>query len=609
MTRLALTSGWWRAVTAKAVRADATAGLLGALLVLPQGIAFATLAGLPPQYGIFSAIVPTIVAAVFGSSLHVVSGPTNANSLAIFAAITPLAAVGGPEYIALALTVTIMVGLIQLSVGAFRLGGLTDFLSPSVLLGFTSGAATLIACYALPDFLGLKLQNPHGPFGAVASIIRQWQSVNPSAAAVAATTLIATLVARRLSRQAPFMLAGLAAGWALSEALALRAGGPLVAVVGAIPSPLPAFGIPLPPIEALANLAPVACALAVIALGQSVSIAKAVAARSGQRIDVNREFVGQGLSNVIGGFFSSYLSCGSLNRSLPNLEAGARTPLAAIFSALFLVGLVAVAAPLLRQIPTAAIAALLVYTAWSLLDVGRFIQIARISRVEFAIAAATFVAMLFMPFHVAILIGAGFSLIAYLHRTSHPHIHTLAPDRGTTAGRFTPLAQIAEPRECPQLKLLRIEGATYFGAAQFVGDKLHELRQRAPKQKRLLVMAKSMNFIDLAGAELWENEATRRRLMGGDLYFHRPRQAVLDVWRKTGFIDRLGEANIFDSKTAAIAAIFETLDPAICATCTARIFKECATAPGAEENGAAPADAAATEDVRCAPAAPASTTD
>jgi SulP family sulfate permease len=575
---MTLTSGWWRTVTAKTLRADAVAGLLGALLVLPQGIAFATLAGLPPQYGIFSAIVPTIVAATFGSSLHVVSGPTNANSLAIFAAISPLALVGGPDYIALALSVTIMVGAIQLAVGAFRLGALTDFLSPSVLLGFTSGAATLIACYALPDFLGLPPIETHGPFSELVAVAASWKAVNVAAAAVSIVTLLVTLLAKRFIPKAPFMLLGLAAGWALSAAITTRIGAP-VDTVGAIPSPLPHFMVPFPPLETLPKLVPIAFALAVIALGQSVSIAKAVAGRSGQRIDVNREFIGQGLSNVAGGFFSSYLSCGSLNRSLPNLEAGARTPVAAILSAAFLVGLVFVAAPLLRQIPSAAIAALLVYTAWSLFDLRRFVQIARVSRIEAAVAAVTFVAMLFVPFHFAILTGAGMSLVAYLHRTSRPHIRILAPDRDTGVGRFTPIEELSEPRECPQLKLLRIEGEAYFGASQYVGDRLHEMRTRSPGQKHLLVMAKSMNFIDVAGAELWEQEATRRRLMGGDLYFHRPRSAVLDVWDRTGFVRRLGENHIFDSKTEAISTIYKRLNPKICATCTARIFRECGPAP------------------------------
>ena len=570
-----LTSGWWRQVNRNTARADALAGLLGALLVLPQGIAFATLAGLPPQYGLYSAVVPTIVAAVFGSSLHVASGPTNANSLALFAAISPLAAAGTPEYVTLVLAVTVMVGMIQFAVGASRLGGLTDFLSPSVLLGFMSGAAMLIACYALPDAAGLPAHAGRGPFAAVASVFAEWRMINPGAVAVALATLAVTLGARAISRRLPFMLFGLAAGWIVSEALTFWGGPEAVEVIGAIPTPIPPLSMPLPPLDSLPHLVPIAGALAVIALGQSVSIAKAVAARSGQRIDVNREFIGQGLSNIAGGFFSSYLSCGSLNRSLPNLEAGARTPLAAVMSAGFLVVMVAVAAPILRDIPTAAIAALLLYTAWSLLDLGRFAETAKLSRIEFAVAATTFVAMLFLPFHVAILIGVAFSLVAYLHRTSHPNILALAPDRDTEVGRFTPLSHLPQARECPQLKLLRIEGAAYFGAAPYVGDRLHDLRTQSPTQKHLLVMARSMNFIDLAGAELWETELKRRRLVGGDLYFHRPRQAVLDLWRKTGFLKRLGEDHMFHSKADAIGAIFRKMDPKICAACQARIFREC----------------------------------
>ncbi len=572
---MGVTSGWWRDVSSTTIRDDALAGLLGALLVLPQGIAFATLAGLPPQYGIFSAFVPTIVAAVFGSSLHVVSGPTNANSLAIFAAITPLAAAGSPDYIVLVLAVTVMVGVIQLLVGAFRLGGLTDFLSPAVLLGFTSGAATLIACYALPGFFGVTLQNPHGPFGEVVAVARRWHEFNWTAAGVASVTLVTTALARRLAPKAPFMLSGLAAGWLLSELSEHMALGRSVDVIGSIPSVLPTPSLPIAPIETLAGLGPTACALAVIALGQSVSIAKAVASRSGQRIDVNREFIGQGLSNIAGGFFSSYLSCGSLNRSLPNLEAGARTPLAAVFSSFILLAMVAVAAPILKDIPQSAIAALLIYTAWSLLGIQRSIEIARASRAEFAIAAATFAAMLFVPFHIAILIGAGSSLAVYLHRTSHPRMFTLAPNHNTENGQFVPVEQLERPTECPQLKMLRIEGATYFGAAQYVADQLHEIRRRRPDQKHLLVMAKSMNFVDFAGAEVWEAEAARRKRAGGDLYFHRPRSAVTEVWRKTGFLDRLGQDHIFESKSEAVRAIFHKLDHQACAHCKVRIFREC----------------------------------
>jgi len=574
---VSLTSGWWRQVTPAAARADALAGLLGAFLVLPQGLAFATLAGLPPEYGLFSAIAPTIVAAAFGSSLHVVTGPTNANSLAILAAISPLALVGSPDYVALVLAATIMVGLIQFGVGALRLGFLTDFLSPSVLLGFTGGAAALIACYALPDLLGLKL-TAGGPFALVEATWTNWRLINPCAVAIAAVTLAVTLLARRLVRPAPFMLCGLLAGWGFAEAARLVYGDLDVATIGVIPGAIPHLSQPTSSLSRLSELLPIAGALAIVALGQSVSIAKAIAARSGQRIDVNREFVGQGLANVVGGLTSSYLACGSLNRSVPNFEAGARTPLAAVFSALFLVALVAVAAPVLGLVPMPAIAALLAYTAWSLLDLRRLFEIARISRPEAAIAVATFAAMMLAPFHVAILIGVGLSVVLYLYRTSRPRIYALAPDRRSESSRLTPLEELDAPVECPQLKLIRIEGSTYFGAVQHVGDRLHAMRQKRPGQKRLLVMAKSMNFIDIAGAELWELEASRRRSAGGDLYFHRPRRAVLDVWERSGFLDRLGRDHVFDAKRTAIASIYAELDPAICATCTARIFHECGTA-------------------------------
>ncbi|QZN99112.1 hypothetical protein K6K41_20030 [Chenggangzhangella methanolivorans] len=233
---MTITSGWWRRVTLRTMQADLVAGLLGALLVLPQGIAFATLAGLPPQYGLYSAIVPTIVAAVFGSSSHVVSGPTNANSLAMFAAVSPLAMAGSPDYIALALAVTIMVGIIQFAVGALKLGSLTDFLSPAVLLGFTSGAAALIACYALPDMLGLPSASGHGPGAALVGVVENWRSINWSATSVGLATLVVAVGLRAISRKIPFMLIGLLVGWALSEALNLRIGGEAVSVIGAIPT-------------------------------------------------------------------------------------------------------------------------------------------------------------------------------------------------------------------------------------------------------------------------------------------------------------------------------------------------------------------------------------
>jgi SulP family sulfate permease len=424
---------WVRELSPATVRADAMAGLLGAVLVLPQGIAFATLAGLPPAYGLYTAVIPCIIAALFGSSRHVMSGPTNANSLALFAMLSPLAMAFSPLYIQLALAVTVMVGIMQWLIGALRLGVLANFISPAVLFGFTSGAALLIAVHALPDLLGLAAAPEHSAAAVLGHVLTQLGAAQPLALGVAAITLAVALLLRRLRRNWPYMLIGLvvatALAWAWSRWLHPDATpSASLRTVGQIPVPWPRFEVPRISWAQAADLIGLAFALTIVALGQAISIAKTVALRSGQRIDANREFRGQGLSNIVGGFFSSYVSCGSMNRSMPNLEAGARTPLASVFSALLLLALVAVSAPLLAQIPMAALAALLVLVAFALLDAARWRQLFTLSRSDFGVALATLAATVTIRLEIAILLGMILSLMSFLYRTSKPAMRTMGFD-------------------------------------------------------------------------------------------------------------------------------------------------------------------------------------
>jgi len=303
---------WTQIVTPTTLRADAIAGLLGAVLVLPQGIAFATLAGLPPQYGLYTAVIPCIIAALFGSSWHVMSGPTNANSLALFAMLSPLALAFTPAYIQLALAVTLMVGVMQFLIGVLRLGSLANFISPAALFGFTSGAAVLIAVYALPDFLGLLPARERSASGVLMHVANQFGQIDKSALLVSATTVGVALGVRHFRPRWPFMLIGLAAATLLAVAVGMT-----VRTIGQITTPWPQFVLPQISWASVSELLGLAFALTIVALGQAISIAKAVAAKSGQRIDANREFRGQGLSNIVGGFFSCYVSCGSMNRSMP----------------------------------------------------------------------------------------------------------------------------------------------------------------------------------------------------------------------------------------------------------------------------------------------------
>ncbi len=555
MTLSRLFGPWVLDVDRRTLRADALAGLLGAVLALPQSIAFAALAGLPPEWGLYTAIVPCVVAALAGSSRVVMSGPTNAVSLALAAMLAPLALAGSAEHLRLALVVTLLVGLLQTALALFRLGLLANFISPSVMLGFTSGAALLIAGHAAEDLLH-----------------------DAPAAGIALGTLALAALGRRLWPRAPTLLAALVLASLAAWALQRFAQQPL-AFVGTLPQSWPSWRwVPLQWGD-VPRLAGIAVALTIVSLGQTIAIAKVLAARSGQPLDVNRECLGQGLSNLVGPFFSCFTSSGSLNRSLPNLEAGARTPLAAVFSALFVLLLALLAAPLIAWVALAAIAGLLLWVAITLVDHGHWRRLLQQDRSEAAIAGATLVATLVLPLQEAVLGGVGLSLVSYLYRTSRPALRTMGFTRHDALRPMVVIDGTPTP-ECPQLKLLRMEGSVYFGAVAHVSERLQALRSAPAPARHLLVMAKSMNFVDDAGATLWEQEHLRRRAMDGDLYFHRPRPEVLATWHKRGFLDRLGPQHVFDDKRSAIATIVPQLDGAVCAGCTARVFEECARQPG-----------------------------
>ncbi|MCY7316378.1 MAG: STAS domain-containing protein [Rubrivivax sp.] len=597
---------WVGQVNAQTLRADLLAALLAAVLVLPQGLAFATLAGLPPAWGLYSAIVPAFIASLAGSSRHVLTGPTNALSLALAAALAPLAVAGSAEYLRLALVLTLMVGMIQLAVALLRLGTLTHFIAPSVLLGFTTGAALLIAWHAL-DALGV------------------WPRLDAPALLIGAFTVATALLLRRLWPRGPALLLALVAvtgaavlvlRWAPAGTVSLR-------LIGTLPQAWPPFAVPALQWADVPRLATIALALTLVALGQSVAIAKALSQRSGQVLDVNRECLGQGLANIGGAFFSCFASCGSLNRSLPHWQAGARTPLAGVMAALLLLLLVVVAAPLLAWVPVAAISGLLLLVAWALVDRAAWRELALLDRREAAVAAGTALATLLLPRQVAVLAGVAASLVVYLHRTAHPALRSMgfaAPpqpgldsdkpsgsnfdrpsdldsdrpfgldsDRPFGLDSDRPIDRLARPfivvdggagAECPQLKMLRMEGSVWFGAEAHVADALQALCDRPQPQRHLLVMSKSMNFIDAAGAALWERERLRRLAIGGALYFHRPRPPVLALWQASGFLQRLGADRVFADKRSAIAAIVPRLDGAICAGCRVRCFEECARQPG-----------------------------
>jgi len=570
---------WRERISRDTLRADAIAGLVGALVVLPQGVAYATLAGMPPEYGLYCAMLPAIVAALWGSSWHQISGPTNALSLVVFATIAPLAMPGTAPYIELVLTLTLMVGLLQFGMGAARLGALVNFISHTVVVGFTAGAGLLIIAAQLKNFFGVPIPSGTGFFETLNAFARRVGSLDPWITATAAATLIVAIAARRFVPRIPYMIVAMLAGGLIGYALAAT-GMAKVPVVGALPSGIPSLSLPSFDPEDWRKLFPTALALTVLGLTEAVSIARAVAVKSGQRIDGNQEFVGQGLSNIVGAFSSAYPSSGSFNRSGVNYEAGARTPLSAVFSAVLLLLVLLAVAPLAAYLPLAVMAALLFVVAWGLIDTDEMRRIARASRGEAVVLALTFLATLAIQLEFAIFVGVLASLLVYLNRTTHPELTSVAPDPSASLRRFVPVAAAGSPgpAECPQLALLRVDGSLFFGAAEHVRDEIEAARSARPERRHLLLIGSRINFIDVAGGQLLVHEAKLTRDAGSALYLSNLKPAVREVLERGSFLDEFGRDHVFDTKGEAIARIYAGLDSERCRTCTVRIFSECVAA-------------------------------
>ena len=567
---------WWPMVNKQTVRADAISGLTGAMIVLPQGVAFATIAGLPPEYGLYAAMVPAIIGALFGSSWHLVSGPTTAISIAVFASISPFAEPGSAHFIGLVLTLTFLTGVFQLIMGLARMGVLVNFISHTVVIGFTAGAAILIAASQIKNFFGINIPRGTAFHETIYQLIVQFDDINIYVTGIALITLLSGILTKKFFPRFPYMIAAMIVGSLVALALNRTFGVDMthIKTVGALPASFPPLSHADFSFAALKQTFFPALVITMLALTEAVSISRAIATKSEQRIDGNQEFVGQGLSNILGSFFSGYASSGSFNRSGVNYASGARTPLAAVFASIFLLLILLLVAPLAAYLPTAAMAGILFLVAWGLIDFHHIKEIPQISRSETVVLAVTIIGTL-IDLEKGIFFGIILSLGFYLFRTSRPLIRAVAPDPTSSKRKFIPVTD-ALP-ECPQLKMIRIYGSIFFGAVDHVQQTLQTIDEENPEQKRVLIFSNGINFIDVAGAGMLVQEAKRRKNLGGALYFYGIKEGFCGMLRRGGYLDEIGKENLYPSKTEAIEHIYPQLDSAICRDCTARIFNECKT--------------------------------
>ena len=564
---------WFRLTTIETIKADFFAGLTGAIIVLPQSVAFATIAGMPPEYGLYAAMVVPIIAALFGSSFHLISGPTTAISIVVFAAVSKYAAPGSEEFVALALTLTFLAGVYQLVFGLAKFGLLVNFVSHNVVIGFTAGAAILIASSQIPYILGIHIPRGEGFINTWIDLYSGVGEFNIYLLIVGLGTLVSAIIIKLIRPKFPYLLIGMFVGGFL--AFYLSSFTDSIETVGVMPAYFPPLSSPNFSLNSLKSLAPEAFAIALLGLIEASSIGRSIATKSNQRINPSQEFIGQGTSNIVGSFFSGYASSGSFTRTGVNFESGARTPLSAILAALFLMVIVLLVGPLISYLPYAAMAGIILIVAYNLIDFQSIKKTFTYSKSESVIFTATFLSTLLFELEFAIYLGVLLSLMLFIAKTSAPEVHTLAfgsppgeDIRKLQSIRKTPLVQ------CPQLKIIRIDMSIYFGSINHIQKQISRIVDNQ-RIYHILIVASGVNFIDLAGIEGLLIEHRRLKALNGSLYLVDVKSSTYEFMEKVNFVNEIGRENFFESKEEAIHIVFDRLDRSKCEKCQALVFKEC----------------------------------
>ncbi|RTE67365.1 SulP family inorganic anion transporter [Amphritea opalescens] len=563
---------WGREVNRHSLVDDLLAGLTGAIVVLPQGVAYAMIAGLPPEFGLYTAIIVPIVTGLFGSSRHMVSGPAAAISIVVLSVVSNIVPQGTDAYIPAVLTLTLLAGLFQFGFGLARMGMLVNFISHTVVIGFTAGAAILIASSQFKHILGLSIPAGQPFYTDWAFMFGHLEGFNGYSLSVALVTIASTLLIKKVSRKIPAMLFGMIMGsllcWLLSG---VNHGVPMV---GELSGQLPAFILPDLSVGTLSAMLPGALAIAILGLVEAVAIARAIAIHSGQRIDGNQEFIGQGLANTVGSFFSCYMSSGSFTRSGVNYDAGAKTPLAVMFAALILVLILLFAPQVTAFLPLPAMAGAIMLIAWNLIDVRHIREILHSSKQEASILLVTFMSTLIVALEFSIYLGVLMSLIFYLKRTSTPTMMEVAPksiDQGTDLRSV----QRFQLPECPQLKIIRIDGSLFFGAVDHIQKNLIRFSEENHGRNHILINCTGINFIDYAGAEMLMKEARHLQAKGFTLSFCALKNTVKDELAALNFLAKLGEENFYATVDDALSTLVQRLNLDICRQCQHKVFKQC----------------------------------
>lgn len=544
------------------LRHDLAAGATVSVVEVPQAMAYALVAGVPPQYGLYTSIVQGAVAALFTSNQRLATGPTNTQSLLVAAVVSRVVfeergASDPALYLDLVLALTLLKALLQLAFAVARMGSFMRYVSQSVVVGFTAGAGLLIALGQIPAFVGAEPVRASvwpGALGAVAEVGRWIMDIDARAAAIGVGSLAMLLGLPRLVPRAPAALVTLAAGAGLTAWMGWDASG--LPVIGELPRALPTPRLPSLQLREIEMLLGGALALAILGSIETVSIGKALAARTGERVRPNQEMLAQGLAGLVGAFLQNVPGSGSFTRSALGLEAGGRTRFTSLFGAGFVAAILLLAAPLARFVPLASLAAILMTVAWRLVD-GRFIlRVLRTLHSDATVCLTTLACTLVAPLQYAIFIGIFLNVAVYLRKVSRLHMTEM---RTASSGVYEehPLRDVFG-RE--RVLFLQVEGGLFFGLADELRDRLVGLA--ASEVQVVVLRLKRTQSVDATILLVLEEFARTLRDQGRQLLLCGLGPELMDTLRRFGLVDLVGAENVFESGPGVFGSAQRALERA-----------------------------------------------
>lgn len=548
---------WIRTYDGKQFLGDLPAGITVGIMLIPQGMAYAMIAGLPEEYGLYAALFPQIIYAFLGTSRQLAVGPVAMDSLLVAAGLSVIATVGTEYYILLAISLALMVGIIQFLMGVFKLGFLVNFLSKPVISGFTSAAAIIIAMSQLKHLLGLDLTSDNKVHVLFSDLLSKLGEVHLLTMFTGFAGILVIILLKRFLPKVPAALVVVVLGILIVAGFNFEEAG--MQVAGEIPMGLPSFQVPVLRSDNLSDLIPVAVTLALIAFMEAVSVTKAIEQKyKDQKIVPNQELIALGASNIVGSFFQSYPTTGGFSRTAVNAEAGAKTGVAALISA-FIVGLTLLfLTPLFYNLPKALLASIIIVAVLRLIDFSYPIRLFRNRKEEFFLLIFTFLVTLFVGIKEGILWGVVLSLLLLVYRTTKPHLAVLGRISGTKL--YKNIERFENAEEHPGVLIIRFDAQLYFANADFFKKALlDEINARSGKLNLLIISCEAINYIDSSASSMLKRLLEKIRGQEIEIYLSSAIGPIRDSLKKSGITEIIGERNMFNSVEEAVR-VFETKD-------------------------------------------------